>query len=191
MRTAQQGDGDALVVTFVSVPREEANPRPDVTVPAPPSSESPRERFATIPSQSIIPDHDPNIARTLSKIGDEVTTSDTLAASSPSSPPTSSATDPSNAQSGSPSSDLLASYHAALRARIVMTWHGLTDRAFPSGCALLLAQRTGGAVTATSANDCTLREEDRLQLEAAALMAQPLPYVGFEPVFETQMRLEL
>ena len=189
--TAEQGYGGALVVTFIAVPRKETNPQPSPTVPVPPASEPPAEHPATTTSHAIIPNRDPSLARTLSTTGDYVTSNMSSAASSLSPPPTTSTAGASSAQSGSPDNDLRASYHAALRARIVTTWQSLTTRAFPSGCTLTLNQSTGGAVTSSSANGCALSSEDRLQLEAAALMAQPLPYAGYEAVFAPELHLSL
>lgn len=91
----------------------------------------------------------------------------------------------------SPEDDLLTGYRASLRAAIQHKWAALTDRPFPTGCILQLNQKAGGAVTATSANRCTISQEDRLQLEAAALMAQPLPYAGYERVFSESIGLSL
>lgn len=95
------------------------------------------------------------------------------------------------ANGDSPGNDRLAAYHSALRASIRQKWQALTDRPFPSGCGLRMMLAAGGALNATSANGCALSTEDRLQLEAAALMAQPLPYAGFESVFVPELQLDL
>lgn len=87
--------------------------------------------------------------------------------------------------------DKRASYHAALRAAIQRKWQQLAERKFPSGCELQLALGVGGAVNATTASACNLSTEERQQLEAAALMAQPLPYGGFEDVFSPDVLLTL
>lgn len=92
---------------------------------------------------------------------------------------------------GDSETDLMVAYHNALRARIAQMWRSQTDRKFPSNCALRLSLNPGGALTATSASDCTISKEDRLQLEAAALMSQPLPYAGYEAVFSPDLRLQL
>ena len=97
----------------------------------------------------------------------------------------------SAAKDGSPADDRQASYHAALREAIRQKWASLTDRPFPSGCVLRLTMAVGGSVNATSANGCALSNEDRLQLEAVALMAQPLPYAGYEAVFVSELPLQL
>ena len=92
---------------------------------------------------------------------------------------------------GSTGDDMQASYHAALRAAIQRKWQHLTERKFPSGCELQLALGVGGAVNATTASACDLSTEERQQLEAAALMAHPLPYAGYEEAFSPTVLLRL
>lgn len=87
--------------------------------------------------------------------------------------------------------NLLSSYQIALRAAIFRTWKNLSPRVYPTGCTIHLTQNPGGMVTATSAAACGLAREEQLQLEAAALMAQPMPYVGYETVFSPEMDLVL
>lgn len=86
-------------------------------------------------------------------------------------------------------SNLLASYRAALGAAIRRKWGELTDRPFPEACALQLSLVAGGAVRTSSASSCAIAQQDRQQLEAAALMAQPLPYAGYEAVFTPDLRI--
>lgn len=95
----------------------------------------------------------------------------------------------SAAKGGSPEDDRLASYHATLRVALHRKWAALTDRPFPSGCALSMTLGTSGVLNATSARGCA--SEDSLRLEAAALMAQPLPYAGYEAVFAPELELDL
>lgn len=95
------------------------------------------------------------------------------------------------ASSGGAGNDLLASYQAAMRAAIFKTWQGLSKNTYPTGCTIHLSQNPGGTVIATSAAVCGLSREDQLQLEAAALMAQPMPYAGYESVFSAEMDLTL
>ena len=92
---------------------------------------------------------------------------------------------------GSTGDDMRARYHAALRAAIQRKWPQLTQRKSPTGCELQLALGVGGAVNATTASACNLSTEERQQLEAAALMAQPLPYGGYEEVFSPDVLLIL
>lgn len=85
--------------------------------------------------------------------------------------------------------DLLDRYHAALRARIESMWLSLTDKSLPSDCLLTIHLQAGGALVSASAAQCDLDDADRNQLEAAALMAQPMPYEGFETVFTPELEL--
>ena len=97
----------------------------------------------------------------------------------------------STSNGGYAGDDLLTSYQAAMRAAILKTWQGLSNHSFPAGCTIHLSQTPGGNVTATSAASCGLPREDQLRLEAAALMAQPMPYAGYESVFSIDMDLIL
>lgn len=94
-------------------------------------------------------------------------------------------------EDGALQNDLLASYQTALRHAIQRKWDALSDRRFPAGCTLHLKQGVGGTVAEISTADCSLAEEDRLRLEAATLMAQPLPYSGYESVFVSDLNLTL
>lgn len=183
---AQQGDGDALVVAFVTLP---ANGSAQTEVPALPASDPATAREQPVQSEQTTPDAGSGHPHVISEQGDYAAPD--APAASATSPSQASAAASDAAMRGSPASDLVANYHAALRARIAQAWGRLSRRDFPAGCALHLSQSPGGAVTATSANGCALSQEDRLQLEAAALMAQPLPYAGYESVFATELVLAL
>ena len=181
-----EGEGDALVVEYIALPMQGDNagqlPLEALREPIAPERHDPTTRPHAAP--------DPNdaLARSLSEAGEYVPPEAASRSAARSSQPHSPG---SAARGGNPADDLFASYQAALRAHIAQTWRSLTDRDFPSGCSLRLSQNAGGAVTATSANGCPLSQEDRLQLEAATLMAQPLPYTGYEAVFAPEMRLDL
>lgn len=87
--------------------------------------------------------------------------------------------------------DLVARYHAALRARILSAWESTEAENLPEDCNLALQLEPGGALTLASASSCQLDQEQQRKLEATALMAQPMPYVGFESVFSPAMNLSL
>lgn len=182
---ASQGTGVAMVVEFIALPAKknislvepiqiEQEPSPSegkdaVTRPDLPTAES-----------------DPTIDRALSDIGevvDEVTRS--IAQSSSAGAATSAS------QGGAPADDLLANYHGALRATIRRKWQTLTNRPFPSGCTVRLDLAVGGPVNSVTASGCDISQADRMQLESAILMAQPLPYAGFESVFTAALPLTL
>lgn len=97
----------------------------------------------------------------------------------------------SASEGGNPLDDLLADYHGALRATIRRKWKELTSRPFPTGCTVRLDLAVGGPVNSTSASECEIPQEDRTQLEAAIMMAQPLPYAGYESVFTLSLPLTL
>lgn len=80
-------------------------------------------------------------------------------------------------------------YLNALRGAILAHWpaSGISL----AGCQLSLQQEAGGKVLGAQVSGCTLSSSDRDHLEAAALMAQPLPYAGYEAVFAKQLSLQL
>lgn len=85
--------------------------------------------------------------------------------------------------------DLHTAYLAALRAAIRLQW-GQADR-HPGKCRLTLQQKPGGDVVSAVGGDCSLGDADRASLEAAALMAQPLPYAGYESAYADSLTLEI
>lgn len=80
-------------------------------------------------------------------------------------------------------------YLAELRAAILKQWNR------PEGsireCSIELQLRPGGQVAGAKLGRCTLIADARNQLEAAALLAQPLPYQGYETVFSELVELQL
>ena len=81
-------------------------------------------------------------------------------------------------------SDRKVLYAAALRAAVARQWKSMHGADPPSGCVLVISQRAGGVVVSSEATSCPGSDSSaRRGLEAAALMAQPLPYQGFEDVF--------
>lgn len=87
--------------------------------------------------------------------------------------------------------DLQARYRAAVRQTIAAYWRRQTGEDLPKGCTLKLEQAPGGQVLSATVGACGQTDAVRLSLEAAALMAQPLPYAGFETVFAPQLGLDL
>lgn len=180
------GEGDALMVEFIALPSPTAV-TPARSTATPEHAVLPEQHDPTAHQDTASPGERDTIAHVLSEAGEYVP----LDANTPAAQPPSQLATTNRTPNGGTADDLLASYRAALRARIIQTWRTVTDRRFPQGCVLHLSQGPGGVVTATSANGCTLSSEDRLQLEAAALIAQPLPYVGYEAVFAPEMELRL
>jgi colicin import membrane protein len=87
--------------------------------------------------------------------------------------------------------DMKAIYINSVRAAIERRWTELTGQALPVACSIVLEQSTGGAVTGMEFDECSLDRASRTQLEVAIQKAQPLPYAGFESVFEPHMVFEL
>lgn len=81
---------------------------------------------------------------------------------------------------GNSDDGLRAAYLAALRAAIRQHWN---YQGPGQQCNLTIKQSPGGAVQSAVAGSCALTPQERRSLEAAALMAQPLPYEEFERVF--------
>lgn len=83
---------------------------------------------------------------------------------------------------------LRAAYIDALRAAIRKHW---SYQGPPKQCSLNIQQLPGGTVQSAIAGECSLPTQDRHALEAAVLMAQPLPYEGFEAIFQIQENVEI
>lgn len=83
---------------------------------------------------------------------------------------------------------LRSAYIAALKAAIDKQWARTGGK---GKCSLILKQSIGGSVQSAISTDCELDLDSRRGLEAAALMAQPLPYLGFETVFASEMQLDI
>jgi hypothetical protein len=80
-------------------------------------------------------------------------------------------------------------YLMAVRQAISTRWAALhPDEPLPA-CMLRIQQATGGAVTSAQASNCAIDATKRSELEAAALMAQPLPYIGYEQSFSDDLTL--
>jgi len=85
---------------------------------------------------------------------------------------------------------LAARYAAALQAAIVAKW--TRPDSIPAGavCRLSIRQLPGGEVMSVEVSSpCAYDEQGRRSIEAAVLKAQPLPYQGFEAVFQRNLTL--
>lgn len=85
--------------------------------------------------------------------------------------------------------DPVGRYRQALIAAILHQHRANGGGPLDNGCKLSIRQSRGGGVLAVNALNCSLKIEDEHALEAAALMAQPLPYLGFEAVFSEALDL--
>lgn len=86
--------------------------------------------------------------------------------------------------------DLAARYAAALQEAILRNWTRPDSVPLGQRCQLTIRQLPGGEVVdvAVSAS-CPYDELGRRSVEAAVLKAQPLPYAGFEAVFQRNLTL--
>lgn len=84
---------------------------------------------------------------------------------------------------------LMDAYLAALRTKILAKYGG-NDHDI-RGCIVTLQQHVGGVVLSAKVSGCNAGALIKNELEAAALMAQPLPYSGFESVFSERLDLGL
>lgn len=88
------------------------------------------------------------------------------------------------------SSDLQADYAVAIHSRVLANWTPPATLEPGSHCKVKVVQLPGGTVaSATATADCEFDEAGKASIEAAVLRAQPLPYTGFESVFQRWMTL--
>lgn len=94
------------------------------------------------------------------------------------------------AGAGGTDDGLKARYAAALQAAITSKWtrpDSIEDGAL---CRLIIRQLPGGEVVDVQVSSpCSYDEQGRRSIEAAVLKAQPLPYAGFESVFQRSLTL--
>ncbi|KAF1685018.1 protein TolA [Pseudoxanthomonas broegbernensis] len=91
---------------------------------------------------------------------------------------------------GGTSEDLTAKYAAAIQQAVLNQW--IRPDTVPLGqrCSLLIRQLPGGEVIDAKVQPgCPFDEAGKRSLEAAVLRAQPLPYRGFESVFNRNLTL--
>ncbi len=85
---------------------------------------------------------------------------------------------------------LAARYAAALQAAILRNWTRPESVPFGQRCRLVIRQIPGGEVVDVKFDGaCPYDELGRRSVEAAVLKASPLPYAGFEEVFDRQINL--
>ena len=85
---------------------------------------------------------------------------------------------------------LAARYAAALQAAILRNWTRPESVPFGPRCRLVIRQIPGGEVVDVKFEGaCPYDELGRRSVEAAVLKASPLPYAGFEEVFDRQVNL--
>jgi colicin import membrane protein len=87
-------------------------------------------------------------------------------------------------------SGLAARYAAALQEAILRNWTRPDSVPLGQRCRIVIRQIPGGTVTSAEVDpSCPYDELGRRSVEAAVLKAQPLPYAGYEPVFQRTLIL--
>lgn len=86
--------------------------------------------------------------------------------------------------------NLKAQYAAALQEAILRNWTRPDSVPLGQRCRITIRQLPGGEVVSAEVSpSCPYDELGRRSVEAAVLKAQPLPYAGFETVFERNLTL--
>jgi colicin import membrane protein len=102
---------------------------------------------------------------------------------------TSTAGSPPPGQGGT-ANDLLAKYQAALQQAITDKWTRPDSVPLGTRCRIVIRQIPGGEVIEAQVQPgCPFDEMGKRSVEAAVLKAQPLPYSGFESVFNRTLIL--
>lgn len=85
---------------------------------------------------------------------------------------------------------LLARYQAAIQQAVASKWTRPETVPLGARCRIIIRQLPGGEVMdAEVTSPCSYDEQGRRSIEAAVLKAQPLPYAGFEKVFNRQLNI--
>jgi colicin import membrane protein len=91
---------------------------------------------------------------------------------------------------GGTANDLLAKYQAALQQAITDKWTRPDSVPLGTRCRIVIRQIPGGEVIEAQVQaGCPFDEMGKRSIEAAVLKAQPLPYSGFESVFNRTLIL--
>ena len=91
---------------------------------------------------------------------------------------------------GGTSDDLTAKYAAAIQAKVQDAWIRPENIASGQRCQIVITQLRGGRVLSAKVGaNCPYDEAGKRSIEAAVLNAQPLPYAGFEQVFNRELIL--
>lgn len=97
---------------------------------------------------------------------------------------------PARAGNDGADTGLLAAYQAALQQAIRAKWTRPETVPLGARCRVRIRQLPGGEVVdAQVEGTCPYDEQGRRSIEAAVLKAQPLPYAGFESVFNRTLIL--
>lgn len=95
---------------------------------------------------------------------------------------------PATAGQGGTNTDLSAKYAAAIQQAVLSQWVRPDSVPLGQKCSISIRQLPGGSVVdATVSASCPFDDAGRRSIEAAVLRAQPLPYRGFEAVFQRNL----
>lgn len=84
----------------------------------------------------------------------------------------------------------LAAYGRALQRAIVSRWDWPVHAPQGSACKVRISQRAGGEVTnSIPTPECSFDESGKASIQDAIAKASPLPYEGFESVFQSELIL--
>ena len=166
------GSGD-LVVQFVSLDRSIANANPESPAPETAVTED-------LTPETENQDQQPDRDKTPTPI-DSVAT-ESVPDEGARSPSTNESSNGSQLGSSGTGDDLESRYIATLKATIYSKWKTSNGGKLGS-CDLTIQQAIGGSVLTAKLVNCNLSPAEQRAFEAATLMAQPLPYAGFESVF--------
>ena len=184
-RNAAPGSGDGgLVVEFVSISaRPSGHPKPTPPLQASTHTTDPSPG-ATLSKAGTVAEEHKVEGHSASSPANEHQQTQKKDASADAASATSIGTD-SQAGGGQHQDD---GYIAAIKAAILQRWSTLHPGEAAPNCALAIEQSAGGHVSLTQATRCS--ENQARALEAAALMAQPLPYAGYESAFKAQLQVK-
>ncbi|HBK45590.1 MAG TPA: cell envelope integrity protein TolA [Xanthomonadaceae bacterium] len=95
---------------------------------------------------------------------------------------------PASPGQGGTSNDLAAKYAAAIQQAVLSQWVRPDSVPLGQKCTINIRQLPGGSVVdASVAPGCPFDEAGKRSIEAAVLRAQPLPYRGYESVFQRNL----
>ncbi|MBN8726583.1 MAG: cell envelope integrity protein TolA [Xanthomonadales bacterium] len=90
---------------------------------------------------------------------------------------------------GGADNDLAARYAAAIQAAVTQNWNRPESASAGLRCSLNITQIPGGDVlSATVGSPCNADAATRLSIEQAVMKAAPLPYQGYEKVFQRSIK---
>lgn len=91
---------------------------------------------------------------------------------------------------GGQDNDLAARYAAAIQAAVTQSWNRPDSASAGLRCSLNIVQIPGGdVISVTVGSPCNADQPTRNSIEQAVMKAAPLPYQGYEKVFQRAVKL--